>query len=916
MEPGPGTARPAPGPGAATTRSRWARRRPVVAARRAAVPVALLLLAIVVAAAGLIAAADLLRGRPDHLGLLATNSGRVLLVDPLGPAAQAGIAPGDLLVTGGGATIVGATIATVAAHGGTLTSGEARSFALFRPLAAPPSAAALPGDDVALAAALALWLSGLIAGLPRRRVPAGRLYALAAFALALAILALTERDAGFVWPWRGLVPAALVGLAALLLAHLVVALGRMPPRWVTALIVIVAGLPATAAAAGIAIVPPSLTDTWTTVTLAVLAIAVIIVPPAFYARTTLEPSRRRLRVALLAATVGLLPFYLWPGLLAAAAISGHSQDVLPALRALLHVPTTAALSPLWSLLGVLPMAALYAALFNGRDTRRLDGYARIGLAYALAAALGAVVVGAAIALQNGPALGVAGIAAIVAFPSVERTIERLLERAVSRRQADYREALRRVEELAFRAETPAELAMGTVNALEATLQVRAATLLVRGLDCPADQYRVVTRREPSPPPHADWAVGSAAPTAQPAHPAALYGLAPDRLRPVPVQPAAGEGSASDHPRAAGEESVSDHPRAAGEREGSHGVGGMGRGGAVVRLDGLECPATTDPAPAPLTLPLAWPFGDEALRALDAERWAPLCWNNRQGAVLLLGPRRSGEPYDIPDLEEIGGLCGVLALAFGSLDLIASLRERTATLGHLTHRLAHAHEQERAHLSHELHDVVAQELIALTRQLRRYSDGRVAPPAIQADMLAAAQDALTATRRICNGLRPAILDLGLVPALRDLVADTVERAATTEVSLSVSGREQRMVEDLEFALFRVAQEGLTNALTHARARQVRLEVVFEASDPGMDAGTGTGMGQSVEVTTVSLRVRDDGRGFVPPARFEDLPGDHLGLIGMRERLAEFGGQLTLTSTPGQGTVLEAYAPLSPLAPPKG
>jgi len=904
MEPGPGTAHPGSGPGAATTRSRWARRRPVVAARRAAVPVALLLLAIVVAAAGLIAAADLLRGRPDHLGLLATNSGRVLLVDPLGPAAQAGIAPGDLLVTGGGATTVGATIATVAAHGGTLTSGEARSFALFRPLAAPPSAAALPGDDVALAAALALWLSGLIAGLPRRRVPAGRLYALAAFALALAILALTERDAGFVWPWRGLVPAALVGLAALLLAHLVVALGRMPPRWVTALIVIVAGLPATAAAAGIAIVPPSLTDTWTTVTLAVLAIAVIIVPPAFYARTTLEPSRRRLRVALLAATVGLLPFYLWPGLLAAAAISGHSQDVLPALRALLHVPTTAALSPLWSLLGVLPMAALYAALFNGRDTRRLDGYARIGLAYALAAALGAVVVGAAIALQNGPALGVAGIAAIVAFPSVERTIERLLERAVSRRQADYREALRRVEELAFRAETPAELAMGTVNALEATLQVRAATLLVRGLDCPADQYRVVTRREPSPPPHADWAVGSAEPTAQPALPAALYGLAPDRLRPVPVQPAAGEGSASDHPRPAG------------EGEGSHGVGGVGRGGVVVRLDGLECPATTDPAPAPLTLPLAWPFGDEALRVLDAERWAPLCWNNRQGAVLLLGPRRSGEPYDIPDLEEIGGLCGVLALAFGSLDLIASLRERTATLGHLTHRLAHAHEQERAHLSHELHDVVAQELIALTRQLRRYSDGRVAPPAIQADMLAAAQDALTATRRICNGLRPAILDLGLVPALRDLVADTVERAATTEVSLSVSGREQRMVEDLEFALFRVAQEGLTNALTHARARQVRLEVVFEASDPGMDAGTGTGMGQSVEVTTVSLRVRDDGRGFVPPARFEDLPGDHLGLIGMRERLAEFGGQLTLTSTPGQGTVLEAYAPLSPLAPPKG
>jgi len=869
-EPGPSTRRPR----ATTTGSAWARRRPIAAAgaRRAAVPVALLLLAIAVAAAGLTTAADLLSGRLDHLGLLATNGGRVLLVDPLGPAARAGIAPGDLLVTGSGGATVGAAVATVAAKGGTLTTGAAGSFALFRPVAAAPSAVALPGDDVALAAALALWLSGIIAGLPRRRVPAGRLYALAAFALALAILALTERDGPDAWPWLALVPAALVGLAALLLAHLAAALGRMPPRWVAASIAVVAGLPAIAATIGVSVALPSLIDAWVAVTLAVLAVAVVVVPPAFYTLTTIEPTRRRLRVALLAAAVGLLPFYLWPGLLTVAALSGHSQDLLPLPRDVLHVPTTAAVSPLWSLLGVLPMAALDATLFNGRDGRRLDRYARVGLAYTLAAVMGAVVVAAALATRNGAVTGVAVIAAAVAFPALERTIEHLLERAVSRRQPDYREALRRIEELAFRAETPAALAAGTVDALEATLYVRAATLLVRGLDCPADQYRIVarrapSRREPSPPAHADWSLGSAEPTAQPA------------------LPSAGEGQ---------------------------GV----RGGTVVRLNGLECPAATDPAPAPLALPPTWPFGDEVLRALDAVRWAPLCWNNRQGAVLLLGPRRSGEPYDAPDLEEIGGLCGVLALAFGSLDLIASLRERTATLGHLTHRLAHAHEQERAHLSHELHDVVAQELIALTRQLRRYSDGRVAPSAIQADMLAAAQDALAATRRICNGLRPAILDLGLVPALRDLVADTAERAAATEVSLSVSGHEQRMVEDLEFALFRVAQEGLTNALTHAQARQVRLEVVFEGPDPDMEPGPGLRVGPGTEVTTAYLRVRDDGRGFVPPARFEDLPGDHLGLIGMRERLAEFGGQLILTSAPGQGTVLEASAPLSPMVSPKG
>jgi signal transduction histidine kinase len=93
--------------------------------------------------------------------------------------------------------------------------------------------------------------------------------------------------------------------------------------------------------------------------------------------------------------------------------------------------------------------------------------------------------------------------------------------------------------------------------------------------------------------------------------------------------------------------------------------------------------------------------------------------------------------------------------------------------------------------------------------------------------------------------------------------------------------------VEFALFRVAQEGLNNALAHSGAGRVRVEACFEGG--------------------VCLRVRDDGGGFVVPPRLEDLPGDHLGLIGMRERLAELGGILIVTSTPGQGTVLEARVP---------
>jgi two-component system NarL family sensor kinase len=273
-----------------------------------------------------------------------------------------------------------------------------------------------------------------------------------------------------------------------------------------------------------------------------------------------------------------------------------------------------------------------------------------------------------------------------------------------------------------------------------------------------------------------------------------------------------------------------------------------------------------------------------LRGLGATLWVPLWWDDAQRGALVLGPRAGEDPYQEPHLRQISALAGTLALALYAQQLVSHLQERTTSLVALTHRLSQAHEQERAHLSRELHDVVAQELIALTRQLRRYSHESPPPPAIWADMLAAAQDALAATRRICNGLRPAILDLGLVPALRDLVAEVTGREGGPEVGLTIAGPERRLSGEVEFVLFRVAQEGLNNALAHSGARQVRVEACFEGG--------------------VCLRVRDDGGGFVVPPRLEDLPGDHLGLIGMRERLAELGGILIVTSTPGQGTVVEA------------
>lgn len=769
--------------------------RPAVAARGV-----LVVLAMLVLAAGVVAAAGISAPR---LGALLGGDGRVVWVTPDGAAARAGLRAGDVLTS---INRQGVSASALTASGGQsgaglvmLGAGTAGSFRLYVIAPAAPSLAEMAGDGAALAAALALWLTGLLAGLPRRRPAAARLYALAALCLALALCTLVALDGSTLWPRLVAVPAVTVGLAALLLAQLSLS-GRLP-RPLTGTVIALAGVAAVLAALGAVVALPGPATAVAAAILAALALAALVGPLTVHATTGAEPQRRQLRVALAATLAGLAPLYLWPGLAVLAALSGRSYAP----------PLPAHTSALWYTTGLVVMALLYAALFATKDARRLDARTRAAASYLVALALVAGALIATLAHVALPGAGIAVAAAVVTFPLMQRGLERLFDRALRRPAPRYSHALRTLEDLAATAAAPRDLATATVRDLPRLLAVRGTALLLRGLDCAPAQYRLVT--------------------------------------------------------ASGED-------------------------AVAELD-----AALEPGAAEAARPTPW----EALPAqpppalaarISPALWAPLWWDGAQRGVLLLEARLDGDPFGGEDLRQIEAIAGLLALAYTARQLVASVHERTEALVHLTHRLSHAHEQERAHLSRELHDVVAQELIALTRQLRRYGDAATPPPAaIWADMLAGAQDALTATRRICNGLRPAILDLGLTPALRDLVADAAERADGTrgapEVSLTVEGAERRFSAELEFALFRVVQEGVNNAVAHSGARQVRIEACFNGG--------------------VCVRVRDDGRGFVVPSRFEDLPGDHLGLIGMRERLAEFGGALTVSSRPGRGTVLEASVP---------
>lgn len=200
------------------------------------------------------------------------------------------------------------------------------------------------------------------------------------------------------------------------------------------------------------------------------------------------------------------------------------------------------------------------------------------------------------------------------------------------------------------------------------------------------------------------------------------------------------------------------------------------------------------------------------------------------------------------------------------------------------------EEERLRLARELHDDPLQQLMFLTRTLDELADD----PALSASLTDqtrrghhAAADAASALRKIIQGLRPPVLDdLGLLPALRQLVDQTNRRGTNVTVTLTSAGGERRLPADQELTAYRVVQESLTNVIRHAEATRATVRVEFR--------------------DCLVVSVRDDGRGIHAQKRAPASEGG-LGLIGVRERVAQVGGTLSVRSRPGRGTTVRITLP---------
>jgi signal transduction histidine kinase len=322
------------------------------------------------------------------------------------------------------------------------------------------------------------------------------------------------------------------------------------------------------------------------------------------------------------------------------------------------------------------------------------------------------------------------------------------------------------------------------------------------------------------------------------------------------------------------------------------------------LIGLHRAAVRDSVPN-----RAAPSADEAaaerflaasLLPLEEARVASLADNRKQVVLVGVLSRRVGR------LEEANRVLAVELEESRAAEKVLRVREATTVveletarrtrdeLRVLTRGLLTVQEEERKRISRELHDVVSQALTAInlrlaTLDIQTTGDAEEMHRKIALTQVLVEKSVAT-VHRFARDLRPSALnDLGLIPALAAFIKGyEAESGVVVEFRAAAGVEEQRDV--IRDALFRVIQEALTNVTRHAKASLVRLLIR-----------------QTAKETVVTIA--DNGCGFAVQEVAVVAGACRLGLLGMKERVEMVGGEFSVKSEPGKGTVVRVTVPLS-------
>jgi signal transduction histidine kinase len=214
--------------------------------------------------------------------------------------------------------------------------------------------------------------------------------------------------------------------------------------------------------------------------------------------------------------------------------------------------------------------------------------------------------------------------------------------------------------------------------------------------------------------------------------------------------------------------------------------------------------------------------------------------------------------------------------------IRRIRWQSDELNRVSWHMLQTQEESARRFSHELHDELGQSLAAVRTNLTRGSTQDF--DSLRNDCLGLVDESIANVRELSQLLRPVILDdFGLEAGLRWLVEKFAQRTRLeVKVDTDCTGR---FADETETHLFRIAQEALTNIARHAEATSVTLKLLREGK-------------------TIRLSISDDGKGM-PPESSEARSS--VGMVGMRARARQCGGELTITPVEPQGVCVEVVVP---------
>jgi signal transduction histidine kinase len=242
-------------------------------------------------------------------------------------------------------------------------------------------------------------------------------------------------------------------------------------------------------------------------------------------------------------------------------------------------------------------------------------------------------------------------------------------------------------------------------------------------------------------------------------------------------------------------------------------------------------------------------------------------------------------------EPVGGISEVQHLQQELTEMSRKVQSAQEGLHDYIGAITSAQEEERLRLARELHDDTIQSVIALKQrvQLAQKSVKDQTSRRTLGELETLSEQTIENLRRMTRALRPIYLeDLGLVTALEMLVRETNQNNAVN-IGFQKLGDEQRLSREVELALYRMAQEALSNVVRHSQAQHAKLLISFGEQE-------------------TKLEVSDNGRGFdMPKSPTDFAPKGHFGLLGIRERADLIGARLEIESTLGKGTRLKVVLP---------